>query len=219
MITQSNNIQNKSDLNWGRFNSVFLIEVVRGGIVYTSTAVAIDKRTILTAAHSIDAAESVTLCLGHEYTVDSERIEANYWIINPGYNPSKSFYENDIAVVYLTEDLPVFTHYETISKNQNIDENSVLERVGYGGRDGRNIKTWTNPKYLSTGFNLKNFMFKDCLSVIGDSGGPIFETTDSGHKLIGIHSTLEDNDRTYIVNLSSHHDWIFNLEMKEVAHY
>ena len=88
MIAQMDDVQNNTDLNWARFNSVFLIEVVRGNKVFTSTAVAIDRKTILTAAHSIDGADSVTVCVGHEYTSESKRLEANYWIINPNYNPS-----------------------------------------------------------------------------------------------------------------------------------
>ena len=66
-------------------------------------------------------------------------------------------------------------------------------------------------------FSQKNFILTDDNSVIGDSGGPIYQVTENGHKLIGIHSTLEGTDKTYIVNLSHYKDWIFNLEMQDVS--
>ncbi|MFT6631183.1 MAG: secreted trypsin-like serine protease [Bacteriovoracaceae bacterium] len=210
-------INNQPQMNWTRFNSTFVIEVKRGESIFTSTAVAIGKRMLLTAAHCVDCADEVVLVIGEDYKSPELVQGVSHWTIHPGYKPSKSLFENDLAVVYLDEDLPNFTGIETISDDILLDDSSILERIGFGGRNNLNVRTWTNPLYQSMTFNKKNFILQDTLSVIGDSGGPIYKEESGVLKLIGIHSTLEGSDKTYIVNLSMYKDWIAGLaEYSEV---
>lgn len=214
---QSTIISNQAQNNWTRFNSSFVIEVRRGESVYTSTAVALGKRMLLTAAHCIDCAEEAVLIIGEDYKRPDSVQEISQWIVHPGYNPSKSLYENDLAIIYLEEDLPHFTGIESIAENILLDEKCFLERIGFGGRNNANVRTWTNPTYQSTTFNKRNYILHDTLSVIGDSGGPIYKEENGILKLVGIHSTLEGRDKTYIVNLSMYKDWIdCHLEFKDV---
>jgi V8-like Glu-specific endopeptidase len=204
------------NIKWSRFNSSFIIEVERGNQKYTSTAVAIDSRVLVTAAHCVDCAESVNLILGDNYKEPEAVQKVSQWRIHPGYNPSKSLYENDIAVIFLDKDLPEFTGIEAVWGNLTLSEESLIERIGFGGRNDENIRTWTNPSFESVTFNRRNFILKDSSSVIGDSGGPVY-TEDSGVlKLIGIHSTLEGSDKTYVVNIGQYEKWISNqLDIKE----
>ena len=214
---QATIINNQSQLNWTRFNSTFVIEVKRGESLFTSTAVAIGKRMLITAAHCVDCAEDVSLIIGEDYQNPDLVRGVSHWIVHPGYKPSKSFYENDLAIIYLDEDLPHFTGIEVIEDDVILNDKSILERIGFGGRNNLNVRTWTNPAYQSMTFNKKNFILQDNLSVIGDSGGPIYKEENGILKLIGIHSTLEGNDKTYIVNLSMYKEWIEgHLSYREV---
>lgn len=207
---QSTLISQNTEINWTRFNSSFIIEVKRGTEVYTSTAVAIGARTLITAAHCVDCAEDIVLILGDDYrTPDSVRT-VNSWHVHPSYNPKKSLYENDLAIIYIDEDLPHFTSLEQIYDDIDISELSFLERIGFGGRNNENVRTWTNPTFESVTFNKRNFILKDSSSVIGDSGGPVYKEEAGQLKLIGIHSTLEGENKTYIVNLGEYKDWIYN---------
>ncbi len=215
---QTISIVNLEKINWPRFNSTFIIVVNRGTQIFTSTAVAIDKRTLLTAAHCVDCADSIKLVVGKDYQNPKEVKEISEWVIHPGYNPSKSLYENDLAIVNLDEDLPYFTGLEAIADSTDLESHTTLERIGFGGRNNTNIRTWTNPSFQSVTFNRKNFILKDSRSVIGDSGGPIYSDEDGVLKLIGLHSTLEGRDKTYAVNLSQYKEWISgNVDMKMMS--
>jgi len=215
MQLELNLFEKNMNLNWNRFNSVFIIEVTRGGNIFTSTAVSIGDKQLLTAAHSVDGAEMVRVLYGHEYSQDLPDNQALQWSIHPSYNPGNSFYENDLAVIFLEDNLPHFTNKESIGSNFKITEESIFERIGFGARNGKNIMTWTNPKFMSVTFNSKNILLNDTLSVIGDSGGPVYIVRDGKHELIGIHSTLEGSDKTYIVKLSSYIDWIYGVELSQ----
>jgi V8-like Glu-specific endopeptidase len=214
---QATIIKNQAQINWTRFNSTFVIEVKRGNDVFTSTAVALGKRMLVTAAHCVDCAEDVVLIIGDDYKKPDSVTAVSRWIVHPSYNPSKSYYENDLAIIYIDEDLPHFTGLEVVEENVSLDDKCFLERIGFGGRNNDNVRTWTNPTYQSVTFNKKNFVLKDSLSVVGDSGGPVYKEENGILKLIGIHSTLESEDKTYVVNLGAYKGWIEgNLEYRNV---
>lgn len=206
-------VQNSTQsIDWNRYDSTLIIEVVRDGKIYTSTAVAIAPNIILTAAHSVDCLTSARVYLGDDYgqRSDDQFIDVKRVSIHPGYNPSKSFYENDVAIVFLNRNLPSEMNLEVLS-NLEIKIGDKLERIGFGGRNKKNLKTWTNPIFKGQTFNKKNFILEDNKSVIGDSGGPVFYEDNGVKKLLGLHSTLEGESKTYIVNLSQYSDWIGNF--------
>ena len=66
MLPAKNEIQNDSLINWNRFSSSLIIETKRGDSTYTSSAVAIGRNMLLTAAHSVDCIDS-----GDVYLQDS----------------------------------------------------------------------------------------------------------------------------------------------------
>ena len=127
--------QSQSQLNWTRFNSTFVIEIKRGDKVFTSTAVALGKRMLVTAAHCVDCADDITLMIGDDYKNPESAQEVPHWVVHPSYNPNNSLYENDLALLYLDEDLPHFTGVEKIEEDTFLDNKSFLERIGFGGRN------------------------------------------------------------------------------------
>lgn len=196
--------------NWSKFSCSLLIEVSRNQKVFTSSAVLIKRNVLLTSAHSVEDIDKGYVHLSHKYGHDNMRVAFKKVIIHSGYDKKKSNYENDIAIIILEHNLPKnFTpanldHYSKV-------ENISVDRIGFGGRNGKNCRTWTNPFALET---LENtIVLKDTLSVIGDSGGPIF--TKNG--LVGIHSTLEGGCKTYAVYVPFFQGWInTHLPLKEV---
>lgn len=197
-------------LNWQRFNSSLIIEITRGESSYTSSAVVVGRNMLLTAAHSVDCFTEGRVLLSDDYDLKAESIKIKKCIVHPSYNPSKSFFENDLAIVVLEHNLPSHILIEDLRVNEqiNLSAGDELQRIGFGGRDDRNPKTWTTPEFKSATFNKTNFVLKDLTSVIGDSGGPVYKDVNGQLKLVGIHSTLEGSDTTYIVNVGKYVDWI-----------
>ena len=202
------------DIDWSEFLSTVIIEVEKFGKVYTSTAVAIGEKLLLTAAHSVDNMDSAKALTGRSYKETIEEVDVQRCIIHPNYDPKKSFYKNDIAIVVLKEELPDCVKIEELPTSSQYEKGDVFERIGFGGRNKRNRRTWTNPTYSSRTFDRKSFILEDQMSVIGDSGGPIFKDNGDTVELIGIHSTLEGQSKTYIVNLAPYKKWIeANIEI------
>lgn len=203
-----------SQIDWSEFSSTVVLEVYKHGKVYTSTAVVIGKRALLTAAHSVDSMDSASICIGPSYRKNSKKIKVKRSIIHPNYDPRKSFYENDLAIIILNQEVPTNMKQETIPSHLKLQTNDMLERIGFGGRDNLNKRTWTNPIYKSRTFSRKNLILEDEHSVIGDSGGPLFRHVDNVIQLVGIHSTLEGSSKTFVVNLAYYKNWIdSNLEL------
>ena len=101
--------------------------------------------------------------------------------------------------------------FDEIPDVAELDQDSVLERIGFGSRSKGNCRTWTNPQYLEMLYNKKAFKLVDRYSFVGDSGGPIYQNDKGVRKLIGLHSTKEAGEFTYIINLSYYKNWINSL--------
>lgn len=201
---------NAQAIDWKEFSSSALIEVNRSGNFFTSSAVVIRRNVILTAAHSVENIDEGYIHLAHHYNQSNQKIKFKKVIIHSEYNKDKSNYKNDIALVILENNLP-----ESIKPAKFLEHNEFsdfnVDRIGFGGRNGKNLRTWTNPKIVDQ--KEDTLILKDELSVIGDSGGPIYKD----NKLVGIHSTLEGNDKTYAVYVPNYLGWINSqLPIKQV---
>ena len=199
-----------SDTKWLNFSSSLLIEVTRDKKLFTSSAVLIRRNVLLTAAHSVEDIEKGYVHLSHKYGQDNMRIGFKKVIIHNDYDKSKSNYENDIALIILDSNLPKSFKPANLDFTCEID-NLEVDRIGFGGRNGVNTRTWTNP--LAKEMIDKTIVLNDKLSVIGDSGGPIY----SKNGLVGIHSTLEGEDKAYAVYVPAYKEWIdYYVPLKEV---
>lgn len=212
-----NHLPSDNNIDWSEFLSTVIIEVTKFGKVYTSTAVAISENVLLTAAHSVDNMDSAKVLIGRSYKQAVDELEVKRCVIHPNYDPKKSFYKNDLAIIILEESLPACVKLEKLPITSQYERGDTFERIGFGGRNQRNRRTWTNPTYKSRTFDCKSFILEDEMSVVGDSGGPIFRHHKGEVELIGIHSTLEGGSQTYIVNLAPYRKWIeANLEIYKV---
>lgn len=201
---------NAQAVDWNDYSSSALIEVSRSGNYFTSSAVVIKRNVLLTAAHSVENIDEGYIHLSHLYNHHNQKVKFKKIIIHAEYNKDKSNYKNDIALVILEKNLPESIKPVRLSTPDEL-KNLQVDRIGFGGRNGKNLRTWTNPKILKQIEN--TLVLQDTLSVIGDSGGPIYKN----NKLVGIHSTLEGHDTTYAVYVPNYISWINSqLPIKQV---
>lgn len=201
---------NAQAVDWNDFSSSALIEVSRNGDLFTSSAVVIKRNVILTAAHSVENIDEGYMHLTNGYHKLNQKIKFKKVIIHSEYNKNESNFKNDIALVILENNVPESIRPVKLSDQGKMSDFHV-DRIGFGGRNGKNLRTWTNPQIIRQ--NEKTLILKDTLSVIGDSGGPIYKD----NKLVGIHSTLEGEDKTYAVYVPNYINWINSqLPMKQV---
>jgi secreted trypsin-like serine protease len=196
-------------VNWQNFSSALLIETKRGDKVFTASSVAIGKNIILTSAHCLEGVDSGRVILDSEYDPNTTNsIEMANFYIHPDYNPQMSLYENDLAIIFLVNDLPDHIVIPQFEKNLNLWSDTKLNRIGFGGRNNKNRKTWTDPVLVDWQNNNQIIRLSDTCSVLGDSGGPLFYVHKDTPYLVGLHSTLEGASLTYAVHVAQYGQWI-----------
>ncbi len=198
-------------INWNNFNSSVLIEVTRPGGVYTCTGVAINKNTILTAAHCLEG-EILKVRVSTEacYDREGEFLEVDTFELHPEYNRRDSNYRSDLAKITLRNSLPMGTNfYPIIKKDQNLS--GKILRLGFGARGDKNVRTLVLPEMRKIRAMEKILELNDTYSYSGDSGGPVFMQFEGQMYLVAIHSTLSfgpEGKHSYNPLLSSHREWI-----------
>jgi V8-like Glu-specific endopeptidase len=198
-------------IDWNNFNSSVLIEVTRPNGVFTSTGVAINKNTILTAAHCLEGEVlKVRISLDSAYNKKGKFFEAESFDLHPEYNRELSNYKADLAKIKLKDELPQGTlFYPIIKKDSNL--NGKILRLGFGARGKKNIRTLVTPVLRNIRTSEKVLELNDIYSYSGDSGGPVFLQQNGQMYLVAIHSTLSfgpEGKHSFNPLLSSHREWI-----------
>ena len=198
-------------IDWNNFNSSLLIEVTRPNGVYTCTGVAINKTTILTAAHCLEGEIlSVRVSTDAAYDKNGKFLKVESFNLHPDYDRKQSNYRSDLAKIKLAEELPASTKiYPIIKKDTELNGN--LMRLGFGARNGLNVRTLVSPEIKNIRKIEKVLELSDTYSYSGDSGGPIFLQNHGQMFLVAIHSTLSfgpDGKFSFNPMLSTHREWI-----------
>jgi secreted trypsin-like serine protease len=202
-------------IDWSNFNSCLLIEVTRPTGVFTSSAVAINSTTILTAAHCLEGEIlKVRVTNDRSYSKTGKFFKVKSFDLHPDYDSSVSNYKCDIAKIILAQELPAdTTFYPIIKENKELTGNFL--RLGYGARVKENIRTLITPVIKSFCFREKVLELRDMFSYSGDSGGPIFMQSQGQMYLVAVHSTLSfgpEGKHSYNPLLSQHRKWINSNE-------
>lgn len=201
-------------IDWSNFNSSLVIEVTRSNGVFTSTGVAVNSNTILTAAHCLEG-EVLKIRVSNEATYNPKGLfwEVKSFEIHPGYNSEKSNYRCDLAKIKLREELPQNTVFFPIIKKADKELEGKILRLGFGGRSNKNVRTLITPEFKQVRDHENVLELHDTYSYSGDSGGPVFLQKNGQMYLVAIHSTLSYGpEGKYSFNpiLSSHRNWIEN---------
>lgn len=198
-------------IDWNNFNSSLLIEVTRPEGVFTCTGVAINKNTLLTAAHCLEGEIlKVRVSLDATYNKNGKFLEIENFDLHPEYNRASSNYRTDLAKIKLKADLPKGTKFfPIIKKDQEL--NGKILRLGFGARGTDNVRTLVTPLMKQIRSTEKVLELNDTYSYSGDSGGPVFLQYQGQMFLIAIHSTLSfgpEGKHSFNPLLSSHREWI-----------
>lgn len=211
-MTTTNLTQISPDIDWSNFNSTVVIEVTRPEGIFTSSGVAINRNTILTAAHSLEGTVlKVRVSPAGTYNRNGKFILGESYEIHPEYNSAESNYNCDLAKITLASPLPEETNYYSVMKNdRNISGNFV--RIGYGARNEVNTRTMITPVFKNVSEPTKTLELHDMYSFSGDSGGPIFLQQKGQLYLVAIHSTLSygpEGKYSFNPMLAAHRNWIY----------
>lgn len=198
-------------LNWDNFNSSLLIEVTRPEGIFTCSGVAINKKTILTAAHCLTGTIlKIRVSNNSHYNTEGEFLAVESFEIHPEYDKNSSNYLADIAKIKLQDELPNGTMFYPIIK-RNSDVKGKIYRLGFGAREIKNVRTLVTPEIKQIRKFENVLELHDMYSYSGDSGGPVFVQNGAQFYLVAIHSTLSFGpEGKYSFNplLSSHREWI-----------
>lgn len=198
-------------IDWNNFNSSLLIEVTRPEGTFTCTGVAINKNTLLTAAHCLEGEIlKVRVSLDAAYDKNGNFLEIENFDLHPEYNRESSNYRSDLAKIKLKSDLPKGTKFFPIIKKDQELEGKIL-RLGFGARESSNVRTLVTPLMKQIRSTEKVLELDDTYSYSGDSGGPVFLQHQGQMFLIAIHSTLSfgpEGKHSFNPLLSSHREWI-----------
>ncbi len=206
-------LKSSQSLDWSNFNSSLVIEVTRPNGVFTCTGVAINERTILTAAHCLEG-DILKVRISNDacYNPKGNFFEIESFELHPDYNAKNSNYKCDLAKIKLNCSLPDSTMYFPILKKSNeVEMNGKILRLGFGGRSNKNIRTLVTPEFKTIRSKDNVLELHDTYSYSGDSGGPVFLQKNGQMYLVAIHSTLSYGpEGKYSFNpiLSSHRHWI-----------
>lgn len=184
MVSLTANAREKN-MNWDDFNATVGIEVKKLSSQTVCTGVLIRPQVILTAAHCLVGLKSSRVTTEEAMGEATQWVETVRSVMHPDYEGNTPGQSVDVGLLYLARPI-VGVKY---ALHGNFDMTHQCERIGYGGRKGKNVRTWlTSFPQMTQGTSLR---VQDALGVLGDSGGPVYQNLPDGMRLIGVHTGRE----------------------------
>ncbi len=174
-----------AELNWDDFNGTVGIQVQNQLGATVCSGVLLSPQVVLTAAHCLVGLKSARVSTAELLDTHALWVKGARAQIHPGYVGNQPGFSVDVGLLFLEQPI-LGVRYA----RQGLFEMSLpCERIGYGGRGGKNIRTWLTsfPQKLQGSY----LRVQDAYGVLGDSGGPVYQLFPDGLKLIGVHTGRE----------------------------
>lgn len=177
------------DMKWKDYAASVGISVKKPMFTTTCSGVLLTPYVVLTAAHCVDDFVSAQVTTAPRLQDGVMAHEVVRGLIHPGYKGNVVGKSVDIGLFFLAT--PVKTPFDPPILAA-VNPKLRFERIGYGIRNGRNVRTWV------TSFFQKWFggyvKATDVYGMGGDSGGPVFQRQQAGLRLVGVHTGREVKD-------------------------
>lgn len=197
-------------IQWDRYESSVILKTWRAQNSYICSAVLIAPDRGITTAHCIANSDRNEVLIGKSTTDPTlKTIEVIQKSVrpHPDYHPEKSLSDADLAVFRLKKPVQLKVFPKIADADAPVlQPGQPLDRVGFGMRNNQNARTWT--EVFFQGQEKGRIIVRDLLSVNGDSGSPVYLTTENGVYLLGLHSTLIDGGNVAIVHVPHYKRWI-----------
>ncbi|RNA14367.1 Chymotrypsin B, partial [Brachionus plicatilis] len=174
---------------------------------------------VLTAAHCFKTSPSIYIVAGTNDLNDASKTayQVSKVTLHEGYNSDT--YENDIALIKLSEQITESSQISTICLPDLADENTVIDQLVYTAGWGFTSPSGPNPSICPRPTNLHYCAFDDSgnksNTCFGDSGGPLMYLSSGKWYLYGLTSFGFVNSGACLNTLSSYFskvpkyiDWI-----------
>jgi V8-like Glu-specific endopeptidase len=172
-------------MDWDDFSATAGIELEKNTGRSVCTGVLLAPKVVLTAAHCL--VDLVAARVSNEEAMNQAQTwhVAREWQMHPNYRGNLPGQSVDVGLIFLATPL-LDVAYATYAPYRM---GEICERVGFGERSGRNVRTWLTafPQALQ-GTSLK---VQDAYGRLGDSGGPVYQNHTDGLRLIGVHTGRE----------------------------
>lgn len=168
------------------------LEILDGGKTHTCSGVMLTNNRVLTAGHCFSAGTQRVSAIVRGSNNAIQLIDAQSWVVHPGYTKTNAAVLNDVAVVTLVAAMPNPTMPLLVSNPSRKGDGVYMAGWGLPSRDlavGYGVLSGVTDLQLVVSF--KGQLSNTCA---GDSGGPVYRAVGGRQGVVGLTSTGTTRD-------------------------
>lgn len=171
-------------MDWKEFDASVGVLLEKKGAQTVGSGVLLSPTVVLTAAHCLEDLTQAWVTTSPDMAT-GRKWQAARWLLHPGYRGNIPGGSTDLGLIFLMEPVtdlphafPVFALFRP---------GLPFERIGYGLREGHNVRTHVNSS-LNSPLSRHYVLVDDEHGFPGDSGGPVFQREGDDLFLVGVHT-------------------------------